>query len=403
MTATLLVSVNCQCLSSNDQKIPRQDGQTSLYTGQQEFSLALLHEINHLNPEENIFFSPFSTYHALLLAYFISSNTTEQYLKKVLRFGPNQDKTDVFGAYRLAKFSSTLKRNSAYEFNNANRIYVDKNVDVRECMQSMFQDEFKSLDFSGNAEASRKEINKWVEEVTHDMIQGLLPPSSVDENTNLVLVNAAYFKGNWENKFKVEETAPEIFYINPSKKTFVDMMHTEGAFNHEISEDLGAHILELPYQGSNISMYILLPPFVKEDGVASILKKLTLERFRNIVGQHSSLQARTVEVSLPKFTLDHTIEMVPIFEKMGVGNLFNGGDFSALTSANISLGNALHKSRIEVNEEGAKAASATVLFTFRSSRPADPAVFNCNHPFVYIIYDKIEQALLFTGVFRRPY
>lgn len=92
-------------------------------------------------------------------------------------------------------------------------------------------------------------------------------------------------------------------------------------------------------------------------------------------------------------------------EKLGVGNLFtNDADFSTLTSeGKISLGSALHKAKIEVNEVGTKAAAATVLFTFRSSRPIEPAQFNCNHPFVYLIYDKLEKAILFTGVFRRPH
>ncbi|KAJ8983135.1 hypothetical protein NQ317_014710 [Molorchus minor] len=69
----------------------------------------------------------------------------------------------------------------------------------------------------------------------------------------------------------------------------------------------------------------------------------------------------------------------------------------------VTLGAAQHKAKIEVNEEGTKAASATALFSFRSSRPVEPAQFICNHPFIYFIYDKIQRAVLFAGVFRRPY
>lgn len=88
---------------------------------------------------------------------------------------------------------------------------------------------------------------------------------------------------------------------------------------------------------------------------------------------------------------------------MGVGDLFGEtANLTVLTQSKIGLGNALHKARIEVNEEGTKAAAATVLFSFRSSRPAEPAQFHCNHPFIYVIYDKTAKAVLFTGVFRRP-
>lgn len=89
---------------------------------------------------------------------------------------------------------------------------------------------------------------------------------------------------------------------------------------------------------------------------------------------------------------------------MGVGNLFQPtSDLSVLSDQKVSLTDALHKAKIEVNEEGTKAAAATVLFSFRSSRPLEPAQFICNHPFIYIIYEKVQKAVLFAGIFRRPY
>lgn len=72
-----------------------------------------------------------------------------------------------------------------------------------------------------------------------------------------------------------------------------------------------------------------------------------------------------------------------------------------LEDGNLSVGRALHKAKIEVNEEGTKAAAATVLFSFRSSRPAEPAQFICNHPFIYFVYDKLRDGILFAGLFRR--
>lgn len=90
---------------------------------------------------------------------------------------------------------------------------------------------------------------------------------------------------------------------------------------------------------------------------------------------------------------------------MGVGDLFkNSSDLSVVTGTNdLGVSDALHKAKIEVSEEGTRAAASTVLFSFRSSRPLDPAQFKCNHPFIYVIFDKMEQSVLFTGIFRRPY
>lgn len=80
----------------------------------------------------------------------------------------------------------------------------------------------------------------------------------------------------------------------------------------DISESLGAHILELPYKGDNISMFILLPPFSNtEDSIDATLKNLNLENFKKIVNRES-LISRTVDVSLPKFSLETTVELVPV-------------------------------------------------------------------------------------------
>lgn len=96
----------------------------------------------------------------------------------------------------------------------------------------MFLEELERTDFKTDPEAARANINHWVETKTKDMIKDLLPPGSIGPDTNLVLANAAYFKGLWENKFDPADTKQEVFYITPSKKTFVEMMHVEGTFNH---------------------------------------------------------------------------------------------------------------------------------------------------------------------------
>ena len=79
----------------------------------------------------------------------------------------------------------------------------------------------------------------------------------------------------------------------------------------DVSESLEAHILEMPYKGDQISMYVFLPPFTKEGAIDNTLKKLTVDKFQNIVNSNR-LTAKTVQVSFPKFALEHTIELVPV-------------------------------------------------------------------------------------------
>lgn len=127
-----------------------------------------------------------------------------------------------------------ISANAPYEFTNANKIYVSNTVPIIECVQTAFQDEIEKTAFKTDPEAARNAINKWVENTTHNMIKDLLLPGTVDANTDLVLVNAAYFKGLWQNKFVPELTKPEIFYVSPTKQIMVEMMHVEGTFRHGI-------------------------------------------------------------------------------------------------------------------------------------------------------------------------
>lgn len=137
----------------------------------------------------------------------------------------------MFSAYKLDKLLSSIQRSGDYEFTNANRIYVDKDIQVRSCIPPLFEDELQTQDFQNAPDVSRRNINSWVEERTHNMIKDILPPGSIDSQTNLVLANAAYFKGLWENKFDAANTKLDVFHISPSNRTIVDMMNVQGSFN----------------------------------------------------------------------------------------------------------------------------------------------------------------------------
>ncbi|KAJ2946433.1 hypothetical protein O0L34_g12475 [Tuta absoluta] len=399
-----IATVNCQCFYKDDaSKKLDPDARTSLYKGQLEFTLNLFDAINKAVPDDNIFFSPFSVYHSLLLAYFSTAGQTEQSLKRSLQIAENLDKINLMTAYKVDRRSRATNNNSeSYEFNSANNLFVSKELSVRQCVQELFGEELEALNFKENPQAAVEYINNWVSRITKNNINDLLPSDGVSENTKLVLANAAYFKGVWASKFPKEMTKKQAFFVSETRQTLVPFMKQKGSFHYMVSDELGAQILELPYKGNDISMYILLPPYSMKEGVTNIIANLTPERLAAVVEE--SYMGREVVVEIPKFTMERSLPLRDILETLGVGDLFNSSaDFSTLTpQSGIVFDDAVHKAKIQVDEEGTTASAATAIFGFRSSRPAEPTYFKANFPFVYVLYERPTSSILFMGVYRDP-
>ncbi|VVC43689.1 Hypothetical protein CINCED_3A010028 [Cinara cedri] len=347
-------------------------------------------------------------YTAVLIAYFLSGNRTEESLKGFLNLPADQSKLSVMQAYRMEKLFHSMRAvntSSDYEFSSVDRLFVSQRLPLQKCVADVFKNEVHKMDFVVDPELARLYINNWVANQTNGHIKDLVPSSQISYNTRLVLANAAYFKGLWSSKFSSESTKEEVFYTSPTENAYVPMMWQSGMFNLLSSDELGAHVLELPYKGGDVSLFIILPPFNKQRGISLLTKRLNTEILQNIVSS-GDWRSRSVEVSLPKFSVEQTMSnLVPILEQMGIGDLFKStADLSALTGSpnGVTMDEAVHKAKISVDEEGTIAAAATAFISSRSSRPAEPFKFRCNHPFVYFLFDKITGAVLFMGVYNSP-
>ncbi|NWT36915.1 SPB6 protein, partial [Chroicocephalus maculipennis] len=108
--------------------------------------------------------------------------------------------------------------NTKYILRTANRLYGEKTFEFLssfiESSQKLYHAGLEQTDFVNASEDSRKQINGWVEERTEGKIQNLLAEGIINSLTRLVLVNAIYFKGNWEKQFNKSSTAERPFHIN---------------------------------------------------------------------------------------------------------------------------------------------------------------------------------------------
>ncbi|KAK1132270.1 hypothetical protein K0M31_016390 [Melipona bicolor] len=421
----LVTYVSTQCLTGNDSPRTMNVGsKKAVINSRFEFALDTLKKMSQMESRDNIFYSPHSLHQALTLAYFGARGTTENSLKKALHISADLSKVDVqrYYAYENSFKKPDDQQNSSadYEYNSANRLWISDTRKVRECMLDLFGDQLEKTDFHTNPNAVRDHINQWVSNETKGHIRDLLPPTSITENTDLVLVNAVYFKGRWKNRFDSANSKKDIFYSSNSQHSMVTFMKQKGNFNHLVSEVLGAHVLELPYEG-NISMFILLPPFVFAKSIVDSEQNGERDSIRQLVEristQSGSAELRTlldmgippeqVEVILPRFEVEKELEISTLLHAIGAGDLVtpNAADLRGFTEDGekpLHLGDAVHRARIEVTEEGTTAAAATALYTWRSGRPLQPAVFNANHPFLYFIYEKPTRNILFSGIYRSP-
>jgi len=387
-----------------------------VYQGERDFSVnlikALFEKYERESISENIFISPSSIYHTLMLAYFGSRGETQAELTSALGFS-SLAKSSVLKTYMFDRAYQAVRENTpglGYVFKHANKLYFEKDLKLNECLRLALGDQVELVNFKEDPEAARVNMNQWVEDNTNGIIKDLVPEGYVDYSTRASLVNAAYFKGQWSSQFKASDTKFGNFYIKRDQIRMVKFMQQKGSFNYYVSEELQAHVLELPYEGDHVSMLVILPPW-KDDSLQETVRRMTPETMQGVIAEIKTGYGKVekLDVMIPKFSISGSLELLEPLEKLNVSQLFGGK--SNLTGFldqygdekdTVSLNSAQHKSFIEVNEEGSEAAAATALLGFRSARPLFHSQFKADHPFLFLIFDKQTDTILFFGVYQHP-
>jgi len=373
----------------------------SVATSAGEFTLDVYKEILKTSENKNVFMSPTSILVVMAMVQAGTKNETRKQLLRGLKI-KHEDQNKILQEFE--GFVKVLKQGSqSVTLETANRLYPDEGKDILaeylDAVSKHFASEVIPLDFKSNPEGSRVEINKWVEEVTRNKIKNILKEGSINQLTRLVLVNAIYFKGNWETQFKPESTKKDTFNLFGGGSIQVDMMKGEmKKVRYGVNRKLGCKVLHLPYVGTEMVMVVILPDDV--NGLPTLEKSLDASSLTDLI---EDVHSPTVNVSLPKFKLESSFELKETLSALGMADVFDEvkADLSGMGS-DLYLSQVFHKAFVDVNEEGTEAAAATAAVNMYCSMPAPPQIFKADHPFMFMIWHYKLGVPLFIGRYVHP-
>ncbi len=210
------------------------------------------------------------------------------------------------------------------------------------------------------------------------------------------LLNAIYFKGRWLEKFNKNNTRETTFTTEKNVKTKVQMMHQKAGFRY--NENAICQTLILPYGNGSYQMVVLLPREGKK--ITDVLNSLNAEKWTdNIKKCHNT----KVNLSLPRFTTTYNQQLNSIVQALGMSLIFNTtkADFSRLSTTPSYVSRILQNAKIEVDEQGTKAAAATVVENgLTAIGPESEVVFKADHPFIYAITEYSTGTIYFMGAYQ---
>lgn len=362
-----------------------------------DFGLKLFRVINTQEQSSNLMMSPTSVSLALGMAYNGAEGTTREAFDNVLNYdGLTRDEVNEI----TRDLINTLVTNSKGNLLEiANSIWYRNEFPVYDAFielnRTYFGAEVEELDFS--SPKAVETINKWVADNTHDKIESII--SELSPEAMMVLINALYFNCLWETEFDPDETSMEMFY-NGDQTQYgeVEMMTTEATFNYAATDDFTA--VELPYKNGKFSMRLFLPAY--ESTVNELIGKLdgaTWNSWLEAFEEHDEVQ-----VTMPKFKFEYERSIGEDLKSMGLGIAFTGeADFSGISDIDLLISEVIHKTYIDVNEEGTEAAAVTaIVFETTSVGPSGPVVIRFDRPFLFTITENSSNAIMFAGKLGAP-
>lgn len=351
--------------------------------------------------EGNIFYSPHSISEALAMTYAGTGGRTETQMADALQFLLPQGALHPAFNYldlQLDKRGEGAegKDGEGFRLNVVNAIWGQQDFKFQgpflDVLAQNYGAGLRLLDFEKNAEGSRNTINDWVAGQTEDRIKDLIPKGAINEWTRLVLTNAIYFNAAWQFPFDKDNTNGGTFYNLSGSTTTPQMMHQTHSFGYTEGDNYQA--VELPYDGYELSMVVLLPDSGK---FTEFQHSLNAAKVNNIM---ANMQHTEVILTMPKFEFESSFGLNDSLKELGMTDAFDSvlADFSGMDGKkDLYITDVIHKAFVSVDEAGTEAAAATAVIMGLTAMPMDDVTMTIDRPFVFLIRDIQTGAVLFIG------
>jgi serpin B len=381
---------------------PSSPGSPNLPDNGSGFALALYRKLSI--SEENLFFSPSSVETALSMTMNGARGRTQSQMTGVLGIGTNEIESHNRSMARFESREKTIEKKGRITIREANSLFPQKGFALSSSwlrdIRRFYGATITPVNYMTETEKARIIINRWVESKTENRIRELIKPGILDALTRLSLVNAVYFKGDWEIPFKKENSTEAPFFKSGGRMVNTTLMHQTSTFRYGAPGSV--RLIELPYAGNDVTMLVVLPQ--KEMPLSAVEKNLDTAM---LAEWDKSLAEKKVEVYLPRFRATAAFRLDKTLKEMGMSDAFSQelADFSGMVDgrSKLYIGAVVHKAFVDVDEKGTEAAAATaVIMQLKSAMPEPVPVFRADRPFLFMIREKSTGKILFIGRLNDP-
>ena len=351
-----------------------------------DFSVNLFKKCN--DGRTNVMVSPASVISALAMTFNGAEGDTLKQFENTVCGGDIDEFNKFFGNYM-----KNMTDDKNVTFDNANSIWIREGLEVKKDFLQKNADYYGAGVFNAPFDDSTvNDINKWVKDNTGGYIDNII--SELSPDSVMCLVNAVYFDAGWEEPYEENQVRDNDFTDISGNSKKVKMMHSSDKMDYIHGDNVTGFIK--PYEG-NYSFVALLPD--EDVSVNDFIDGFSGDEFTELI---DSRKSATVISGIPEFCYDYDTSLGDALMAMGITDAFSDdADFSGITEKkDIFISEVLHKTHIDVNTDGTKAAAATaVIMEDGCAMIEEEEVYQVtlDRPFVYAIVDNDNYLPVFMG------